>query len=271
MIELLLKPVDVNKLLLIICIVLVLALLLSVLIVLISKLCFVKENEKVKQISQFLGGANCGGCGFAGCNEFAKALADGKADLNACSSISNQNKESIAKILDVPFSASTPKIAVVKCAGGINAKDKFSYVGNQSCLAKIEIFSGNKICKDACLGGATCAEACIHNGIKIENGVAIISHSICRSCGACIAKCPKNLIEFMPKTAKVYVACSSHCSAKDVLSACSVGCIGCGVCVKNCPQNAISMVNNLATIDYDKCNGCLTCVSKCPRHTIKIK
>ena len=35
-------------------------------------------------------------------------------------------------------------------------------------------------------------------------------------------------------------------------------------CQKNCPAEAITVVNALATIDYEKCIGCGKCVEDCP-------
>ncbi|MBQ3220133.1 MAG: RnfABCDGE type electron transport complex subunit B [Clostridia bacterium] len=265
----LLQPINSTTLLIVIAIVAVIAVVFAALIVLVSKLCFVKEDERAKAVSEHLAGANCGGCGYAGCADFAKALAEGKADINDCGATANESKEEIAKILDIPFTASAETFAVVKCAGGIHAVDKFKYVGNSGCTAEISFLGGSKVCSEGCLGGGTCAVACVENGIEIVNGVAVIDKSLCKSCGACIKQCPKSIISLIPKKSKVYVACSTSCKGKDVMNACKVGCIGCGLCAKNCPENAITMENNLAVIDYSKCTGCLTCVSKCPRKCIK--
>ena len=267
--NLLLKPIDFTTLAYVLLIVAVLSVVFALLIVLVSKLCFVKEDERVKAVSEKLAGANCGGCGYAGCSDFAKALAEGKAELCACGATANEQKEEIAKILEIPFTATAQTFAVVKCAGGLKAKDKFDYVGNGGCTAEITYMGGRKVCADGCLGGGNCVSACTDNGVCVKEGVAIVDKSLCISCGACAKSCPKHLIEFIPITAKVYVACSNKCRGKDVMSACSVGCIGCGLCAKNCPENAIEMVNNLPVINYEKCSGCKTCAIKCPRKTIK--
>ena len=266
---LLLKPIDTTSLLWVILIVAVLAIVFAVLIVLVSKLCFVKEDERIGKISDNLAGANCGGCGFAGCSDFAKALVEGKASINDCNATSNDAKAQIASVLGVEFTASVQKVAVVKCAGGLNAKDKFDYVGNSSCAVQGLAMDGRKVCSTACLGGGDCVNVCPDNGVSLSDGVAVVDRSLCEACGACVRKCPRNLIELVPKTAKVYVACSTKCKGKDVLGACSTGCIGCGLCAKNCPENAIEMIDNLPVINYEKCSGCLTCVTKCPRKTIK--
>lgn len=269
MTDLLLASINVNTLLVVLAIVAVLAIVFAVLIVLVSKLCYVHEDERIPAVSEHLAGANCGGCGYAGCADYAKALVEGKADINACAATSNENKEEIAKILGIPFAAAEETFAIVKCAGGNNAVDKFDYIGNKGCDARISYMGGNKLCPDGCLGDGTCAAACSENGIKIVDGYAVIDKSMCKSCGACVKKCPKSIIEIIPKKAVVFVACSTKCRGKDVMGACKVGCIGCGLCAKNCPQGAIEMVNNLPVIDYEKCNGCKTCVAKCPRKTIK--
>ena len=269
MIDLLLRPINTQTLLIVIAIVAVIAVIFAVLIVLVSKLCAVKEDERVNAVAENLAGANCGGCGYAGCADYAKALVEGKATINACGATPNEAKETIAKILGIPFSATEQTFAVVKCAGGINAKDKYNYVGNTDCGAQSMFMNGKKVCPEGCLGGGSCVTVCTGAGVKVVDGVAIIDKDLCVSCGACVKKCPKNLIEIIPKKAIVYVACSTKCRGKDVMTACSVGCIGCGLCAKNCPENAISMIDNLPVIDYSKCSGCLTCVAKCPRKTIK--
>ena len=247
----------------------VLAIVFAILILLVSKACFVKEDEKVKAVTENLAGANCGGCGFAGCADFAKALAQGKVSLSNCSATSNESKEQIAKILDIPFSASAKQFAVVKCNGGENAKNKFEYVGAKDCTYQKTLQNGPKVCESGCLGGGTCFSKCTNGAISYKHGVAVIDKTLCGGCGVCKISCPNSVIEFIPTTAKVYVACSSKCKGKDVMTACSVGCIGCGLCAKSCPHGAITMENNLPVIDYQKCTGCLTCVQKCPRKTIK--
>ena len=265
----LLRPINIDSLLTVLIIVAVIAIIFAVLIVLVSKLCFVKEDERIQVVSENLAGANCGGCGYAGCADYAKALVEGKATLSDCGATSNENKELIAQTLGIPFTASAKVFAVVKCAGGNKAKDKFDYIGNKGCDYQSVYMGGKKVCPEGCLGDGTCAIACTNNGINVKEGVAVANKELCTACGACVRKCPKNLIELIPATAKVYVACSTKCRGKEVVGACSVGCIGCGLCSKNCPEGAISMVNNLPVIDYSKCTGCLTCVAKCPRKTIK--
>lgn len=248
----------------------VLALLFTVLILVISKYCAVNEDPKIAEVSENLSGANCGGCGFAGCSDFAKALVEGRADISSCSATSKENKAKIGEILGVIVNETIPMVAVVKCAGTNDvAGKKFDYVGNSGCDKKVSYFGGDKLCEYGCLGDGTCALKCVNGAILTDNGIAKIDKSLCGGCGSCVNACPKHVIELIPKTASVYVACSSKCKGKDVMSACKVGCIGCSLCAKNCPENAITMVDNLPVIDYLKCTGCKTCVLKCPKKVIK--
>lgn len=265
----LLASINVGSLFTVIGIVAAIAIIFALLIVLVSKLCFVKTDEKEEAVLSNLAGANCGGCGYAGCADFAKAVAEGKASFTACGPTSNEGKAEIAKIMGLPFEASEKKVATVHCAGGLVSLNKYEYVGNEGCYAQMALLGGSKVCPNGCLGGGSCEKDCPFHAITVKDGVSYVNKALCTACGVCVNKCPKKIIELIPASSKVYVACSTVCKGKEVMNMCKVGCIGCGLCAKNCPNGAITMVNNVAVIDYSKCTGCKICVSKCPRKCIK--
>ena len=254
--NLLLNSINWISVLTVVTIVGVLSIIFAILILIVSKVCKVEEDEKVKAITENLAG-------------FANALCKGETEISCCGPTPNENKAKIAEILGVDFVAGVEKFAVVHCAGGNNAKNKYNYVGNQTCTAQITYLGGAKVCPDGCIGLGSCKNICPYDAITVHDGVMKIDKALCEACGVCVKTCSKKLIELIPKTAKVYVACSTKCRGKEVMSACTVGCIGCGLCAKNCAQGAITMVDNIPVIDYEKCNGCLTCVTKCPRKSIK--
>ena len=248
----------------------VLAVVFALLIVIVGKIMTVdNEDERLSDVKKLLAGANCGGCGKAGCDDFAKALCEGKAELNECNATSNANKEKIAELLHIDFSAGGDKVAVVACNGGNLCKDKFEYQGYGDCVNQNMLAGGRKLCEVGCMGTGTCVATCPEKAIYLKDGKAVVDEYSCIACGACVNACPKKLIKLIPSDAEVYVACSSECRGKQVMDACKVGCIGCGLCAKNCPMGAITMVDNLPIINYELCNGCKTCVAKCPRKSIK--
>jgi Na+-translocating ferredoxin:NAD+ oxidoreductase RNF subunit RnfB len=239
------------------------------LILIVGKVFKVDMDEKVTKILSNLAGANCGGCGCSGCSGFASKLADGSADLSACHVTSPEAKAEIAALLGVELKDEERTVAVVKCNGGLkNAAEAFVYNGNPSCASNASLLGGNKVCKFGCLGCGDCKSVCPENAITVDGKLAYSNPDICTSCGACISACPKKIIERIPASAPIYVACSSKCKGKDVMNACKAGCIACGMCAKKCPSGAITMVNNLPVIDYSKCTGCKTCVAACPRKII---
>ena len=177
----------------------------------------------------------------------------------------------IAALLGVEMGDEEPTVACVMCSGGANAVNLYKYSGIGTCVYEAQLFKGAKMCDDGCLGFGTCLKACPEHAITVHDSVAYVDPDVCISCGVCMNACPKNLIERIPASAPVYVACSSHCKGKEVMNMCKSGCISCGLCVKNCPEQAITMKDNIPRIDYSKCTGCFTCVSKCPRKVIKVR
>ena len=245
------------------------AIIIGALILIIGKVFHVDVDAKVTQVMENLAGANCGGCGCSGCSGFADKLVRGEGDLSACHVTSPEKKAEIAKLLGIELKDEERTVAVVKCNGGeANAPDAFRYCGNPTCASNASILGGNKVCKYGCLGCGDCKEVCPESAIKVEGKLSEVDPDRCVSCGACIQTCPKKIIERIPATAPVYVACSSKCKGKDVMNACKVGCIACGMCARKCPHEAIKMVDNLPVFDYKKCTGCKTCVAVCPRKII---
>lgn len=230
----------------------------------------VEVDPKIPIVREALPSANCGACGFAGCDAYAAAVVGGDAALNLCSVGGSAVAEKIGEIMGVSVETENPKVAFVKCKGTCNvAKEKYEYDGIQDCRqAVIAPGEGPKACSDGCMGFGSCVRACDFNALHIIDGVAVVYKDNCVACGACINICPKNLIEFIPANQEVLVECNSKSKGKAVKDNCAVGCIACQMCVKVCPVQAITMVNNLATIDFEKCIQCGLCATKCPTKAI---
>ena len=247
------------------------ALVLTVCILLVTKLCKTQGDEKTEAILSHLAGANCGGCGCSGCAGFAAKLAKGEANLGDCHVTSASEKQKIANELGIPYEDAAPTVTVCACNGGDNAKNAFYYSGAQNCAEETKFSGGSKVCKYGCLGHGNCVGHCTEGAASIQSGCAHVDPDRCISCGACLSTCPKHLFIRIPADAKVYVACSSHARGKEVLDACKTGCIGCGKCAKTCPAGAITMADNLPVIDYDKCTKCGKCAASCPRGSIIVR
>ncbi len=230
----------------------------------------VERDARIDDIERNLAGANCGGCGYAGCSQFAEALFKGEADISRCNPTSPENKKNIAKILGMSDFQSEETVAVVHCAGGKRAQDKYDYQGFGDCRSAEILAGGSKACEYGCMGLCTCVNSCPNNSVHIckDTGASKVDRDNCTSCGACVAACPKKIIGRIPKSAKLYIACSNTTKGRAVTEVCKVGCIACGKCEKNCPKGAITLSNNLAAIDYDKCVGCMKCAALCPRGCI---
>ena len=249
-------------------ILLVLAMLFAIALAYLGKKLAVSRDERIDRVKDCLSGANCGACGYAGCDGFATALVEGKAELSSCNATSKEKKEEIAEILGLTDTGEATKV-VVCCHGGQDAKDKYDYVGYGDCRSMELLAGGRKQCAWGCLGTGSCVDACQHHAVTVkQKGYSEVSLSKCISCGKCISACPKKIIKRIPASATYYVACSNHQKGKEVRELCTKGCIACGICVKQCEVGAITIVDNLATIDYTKCINCGKCAAKCPQRCI---
>ena len=230
-----------------------------------SKLLAVPEDETFTSIRACLPGANCGACGYAGCDGYARALAEGTAPAtNLCTPGADAAAAEIAAILGVEAQDVVEKVAFVACCGDSSCTSlQYDYRGISSCTAANLLFSGDGLCSHGCLGYGDCAAVCPNNAICIEDGLARVIPSLCGGCGLCAKACPNQLIRIVPDTIRTIVRCSNTDKGAITRKACSKGCIGCKKCERECPNGAITVVNNCAIIDHDLCSNCGHCAEIC--------
>ena len=246
-----------------------LGLLCALLLAVASKVMAVKTDERVVKIRACLPGANCGACGYAGCDGYAGALVDEEnVKTNLCVPGGDTVAMEISSILGVEFEDVAEQIAVVHCRGDGGARQrKMEYSGIQTCKAAKQLFGGQNACVFGCLGFGDCAAVCPSGAICIENGLAHIDTRKCTGCGLCAKHCPNGVIFTESDAITTIVKCKNVEKGASVRKKCTSGCLGCMKCQRECPANAIIIKDNLASIDYAKCTGCgncaVVCVTKC--------
>lgn len=213
----------------------------------------VEENPLIAKVNELLPGANCGGCGFAGCYDFATKVVEGITSPSKCPVNDPDNAIEIGKLIGIEVDRSTKLVARVLCAGGnYQANRKMvEYYGPMSCSAMHVLSGGEKLCFYGCLGGGDCVQACLFGGIFMnENGLPIIAEDLCTGCGLCANACPRNVIELHPVERKIFVLCKNHDDPKTSTQVCKVACNGCGICARKL-DGAVTIVDHLAVINYE--------------------
>jgi Na+-translocating ferredoxin:NAD+ oxidoreductase subunit B len=227
----------------------------------------VERDPLVEKARAAMPGANCGGCGFPGCDGFAAALAAGRAGPNRCSAGGSETAARLAEILGVE-SKFEDRVAVLRCSSTVEKTLlKGEYVGVKSCIAAKLTSGGVKACAWACQGFGDCVAACAFGALALgESGLPKIDYGKCVGCGRCEAACPQKLFILVPRTAVgSVVLCSNRSAIKgSVRKVCKAGCIKCGACVRACPEKCVELKDAIPVVDASKCRSCGKCVEVCP-------
>lgn len=160
-----------------------------------SKVFYVYEDPRIAEIEGALAGANCGGCGYAGCPAAAAAVVAGKAPANVCVISGPEGIAQVAEIMGMDPGTAEPFLSVNACDGGDRATDKYDYMGVQSCSAISKMYGGKRDCVVGCLGYGDCVRSCKFDAIHMgPNGYPVVDEIKCVGCGACENACPKSII-----------------------------------------------------------------------------
>jgi len=238
-----------------------------------NKAFHVDVDPRVDAAIDLLPGANCGGCGYVGCGEYAEAVVLEGAPINKCTVGGESCMLALAEVMGVDAEASYPWRPVVHC--GASTEDRLGrspYVGEKRC-GSANLVTDIQGCTYGCLGFGDCTRACNFDAIHVIDGLARIDYEKCVGCAACASVCPRNIITMAPFKSEqmLVVECSNLDSGKDVKAVCKVGCLGCKACERI--SDMFALQNNLSTINYDdytleKLEDGLKAVEKCPRNRL---
>lgn len=251
-----------------------LGLLLAIVLYIVAQKFKVEEDPRIDTVESLMPGANCGGCGKAGCRAFAEAAVKEGVGSLFCPVGGNAVMQKVAEALGQTVEEKAPQVAVLRCSGSCDKRKKTSvYEGISTCASVAALYGGETDCAFGCLGKGDCEAACQFGAIKVnpETGLPEVDEEKCTACGACVKACPKQLLELRnkgPKGRRIWVACRNKDKGAPARKACLAACIGCGKCAKECAFGAITVENNLAYIDFTKCRMCRKCVAACPTGAI---
>ena len=183
-----------------------------------ARVFYVEEDPRIEAVADLLPGANCGGCGQAGCSSAAEAMVNGEIPVNSCVVGGNETAEAIGPFLGYDVTGAEPSLACTTCEGGYRAARKYNYSGLQDCRAALQLYHGFIRCENGCLGLGSCRNACKFGAIEMssETGLPVFKPERCVGCGACVAACPKGIINLVGEKTKIlhwnqYTQCLSPC------------------------------------------------------------
>ena len=160
-----------------------------------SKVFYVYEDPRISEVEGLLAGANCGGCGYAGCAAAAVAVVDGKAPPSVCVVAGLETAVEVATVMGVDPGSAEPLKSLNTCLGGDRAEDRFIYAGINTCRAMSAIYGGKRLCRVGCIGLGDCIRSCQFDAIHMgSDGYPVVDEFKCVGCGACEKVCPKSIL-----------------------------------------------------------------------------
>jgi len=197
----------------------------SMILVVASKVFYVWEDPRIEEVSDALLGANCGGCGYAGCAAAAEAVVQGKALPDVCVAGGFEIAQAVAEVMGMTVEEKEPDISKPGCTYGFQDADlKYEYDGLYDCRAAMLLYEGSKVCDIGCLGLSTCVRACPFDALSMgENNLPVVDDEKCTGCGVCEEICPKGIITLSSATIRLMsdqklsectAPCQRHCPAE---------------------------------------------------------
>jgi len=245
---------------------------LAIILAVADKKLAVEEDPRVTKALELLPGANCGACGFAGCNAYANALIEGKVSISACKPGGNEISKKLAELLGIEETEEmSPQVARVFCSGGLKeaVRNRF-YTGVKTCTAA-NLVGGEKACVYSCIGYGDCVDACPFDAIGMgKNGLPVIDLERCTGCGECEKACPRHIIRLTGYEETVHVYCSSHDKGAVVRKVCSAGCVACKLCERDDDTGAVTVKDELSVIDHSVDNAPVLAAKRCPTKVIRV-
>ena len=205
----------------------------AVVLAIAAKVFFVEVDPRITEVEDALPGANCGGCGFAGCGPCAEGIVAGAAPLNACVAGGPETAAKVAAVLGGEVGFAEPRIANHYCTGGERAVRKYHYEGAMDCRAMAELHGGDLVCTYGCLGLGSCVSACNFGALRMgDEGFPVVNADLCVGCGACERACPNGVIELYALSERLL-----HFSHDDE-------------CISPCKQLCPAQINIPAYVDF---------------------
>lgn len=228
----------------------------------------VDEDPRIPAVMEVLPAANCGGCGFAGCADFAKAVVERRAPVDGCTVGGSATAQAVAAVLGVEVVQTFPYRPVIHCGAKTHEKlGRGPYDGVNSCV-EANVVGVTQACTYGCLGFGDCSKACTFDALHMVEGCPVVDYEKCTGCGACVKACPRNIIRMVPfkQDRMLVVACSNKEPARNVKQVCKVGCMGCKACQRMFAQ-LFEVRDNLSYLNYDTYTGeedFAKAMDKCP-------
>ena len=155
----------------------------------------VEKNPKVEEVMEVLPQAQCGGCGYAGCEGYARAVVENPdVPPNLCFPGKEAVGNKVAKITGKEMAKRENSIARLRCdRQDGHVSHKHYYIGFDSCAAANLAYGGPSKCQYACIGMGDCARACPFKAIEMRDGMPFIHADLCVGCGKCESHCPQSI------------------------------------------------------------------------------